>query len=64
MLFLSRKLSQTKTYTVDNKSDHDRGVIVEHELLQGWALGGFTRADGKNRQVRYRFKLAVAKGKT
>ncbi|MDB5325935.1 MAG: hypothetical protein JWM57_1504 [Phycisphaerales bacterium] len=63
VLFLSRKLSQTKTYSIENKSDHDRGVIVEHELLQGWALVDSPEPMEKT-DVRYRFKLAVAKGKT
>ena len=63
VLFLSRKLSQTKTYTVENKSDHDRGVIVEHELLRGWSLVDSPEPMEKT-DVRYRFKVAVTKGKT
>jgi hypothetical protein len=58
------KVRQTKTYTIKNRSTHDRTVLVEHPIRGDWKL----LTDGKARIERsrdsYRFPIQVAAGKT
>ena len=63
VLLVSVRQSQAKTYAVQNKAERDATVIVEHPLYQGWDLVETSEPMEKTDQ-RYRFKLAVAKGKT
>ncbi|MCI0376607.1 MAG: DUF4139 domain-containing protein, partial [Gemmataceae bacterium] len=57
------KLRQTKTYTVKNRSTHNRTVILEHPIRTDWKLIDPAKPIEKSRDV-YRFSLAVAAGKT
>ena len=63
VLLVSVRQSQAKTYAVQNKGDRDNAVIVEHPLYDGWNLVE-TPEPMEKTDRRYRFKLAVAKGKT
>jgi hypothetical protein len=63
VLQLSRRQSKTKTYSIENKADKDRTVIVEHPLQENWKLVD-TAEPMETTSVRYRFKLTVPKGKT
>ncbi len=57
------KLRQTKTYTIKNRSTHDRVVILEHPIRGDWKLIDPKKPAEKTRDV-YRFSTAVAAGKT
>ncbi|MCI0638547.1 MAG: DUF4139 domain-containing protein [Gemmataceae bacterium] len=57
------KLRQTRTYTIKNRSTHNRTVILEHPIRGDWKLIDPAKPIEKSRDV-YRFSLAVAAGKT
>jgi hypothetical protein len=58
-LVLSRKLVASQTYAVDNKSDKDKMLVIEHPIRQGWKLVD-TRSPAETTPTLYRFKgLAV-----
>ena len=38
VLTITRKLISSQDYIADNKSDHDKTLIVEHPIKQGWSL--------------------------
>jgi hypothetical protein len=59
----SHKLRDTKTYTLTNRSKHDRTVIVEHPIRTEWKLVEPAKANEQSRDV-YRFEVKVAAGKT
>jgi hypothetical protein len=59
----SHKLRDTKTYTLTNRSKHDRTVIVEHPIRTDWKLVEPAKAAEQSRDV-YRFEVKVAAGKT
>ncbi len=61
VLQLTRKNVQSMTYTIDNKSDRDKGVIVEHPVIYDWKLVG-TDEPFETTQSLYRFKVPAAKG--
>jgi hypothetical protein len=54
---------QTRTYTIKNRSVHDRQVILEHPIRTGWKLTDPKAAIEQTRDL-YRFLVAVPAGKT
>ncbi|HWY86387.1 MAG TPA: hypothetical protein VNX28_06670, partial [Gemmataceae bacterium] len=56
------KLRQTKTYTIKNRSTHDRTVILEHALRGDWKLIDPKKPSEKTRD-HYRFTVQVPAGK-
>jgi hypothetical protein len=56
------KLQETKTYTIKNRSTHDRQVIVEHPIRKDWKLLK-TKPAETSRNV-YRFKVDAPAGET
>ncbi len=59
----THKLRETKTYTVANRSKHDRALIVEHPIRTDWKLVEPAKPNEQSRDV-YRFEVQVAAGKT
>ncbi len=57
------KVRHTRTYTMKNRSTHDRKMVIEHPITAGWKLLEPEKAADKSRDV-YRFETAVAAGKT
>jgi hypothetical protein len=57
------KLRETKTYTIHNRSPHDRLVILEHPRRGDWKLVEPAKAAEETRDV-YRFQVKVAASKT
>jgi len=57
------KLRQTKTYTIKNRSTHNRTVVLEHPIRTGWTLIDPKKPSEKTRD-HYRFTVEVASGKT
>src|ERR1019366_1742660 len=55
-------LRQTKTYTIKNRSTHDRQVILEHPIRSEWKLTDAKKAVEQTRDL-YRFQVAVPAGK-
>lgn len=62
VLQLSRRQWKKKTYTIENKGDHDRTVILEHPLQENWKLVD-TAEPMETTNARYRFKTTVPKAK-
>ncbi len=56
------KSRQTRTYTVKNRSTHDRLVILEHPIRTDWTLVEPKKASEKTRSM-YRFEVKVPAGK-
>ncbi len=56
------KIRQTKTYTIKNRSTHERTVILEHPIQSEWKLVDMKPAE-KTRS-HYRFSVVVAAGKS
>lgn len=56
------KLRQTKTYTLKNRSTHDRTVIIEHPIQSNWKL--VDQKPSEKTRSHYRFAVAVNSGKT
>jgi hypothetical protein len=56
------KLRQTKTYTIKNRSTHDRTIILEHPIQSDWKLVGQKPAE--QTRSHYRFNVTVASGKS
>jgi len=59
---VTRKQVFTQDYLNENKSDHDKTLLIEHPVRQGWKLVEPAKADESTEQV-YRFKGKVAAGK-
>jgi len=57
------KVRQTKTYTLKNRSTHERTVIIEHPIRSDWKLIEPEKPLEKTRD-HYRFSTVVAAGKT
>jgi hypothetical protein len=55
-------LRETKSYTIRNRSPHDRLVVLEHPVRSGWKLIEPTKPE-ETRDV-YRFQVKVPSGKT
>jgi hypothetical protein len=62
VLILTRKNQFTQEYLADNKSDHDKTLIVEHPIRQGWKLID-TDKPIETTDTLYRFKGTVTPGK-
>jgi hypothetical protein len=56
-------MRQTKTYTVKNRSTHERLVIIEHPIRADWKLVDPKKPADKSRDV-YRFQVIVPAGAT
>ncbi len=63
VLYLTHKLLQTQNYVAQNKSDHDKVLIVEHPRQAGWDLVDTQKEIEKTDAV-YRFRTPVAAGKS
>jgi hypothetical protein len=57
------KTRESKTYTIKNRTEHDRMVLLEHPYRPTYKLVKPETAEERARDV-YRFKVAVAAGKT
>jgi hypothetical protein len=57
------KEREIRTYTIKNRSMHDRVVIVEHPIRSGWKLVDPVKPAEQTRSV-YRFEVKVASGTT
>ncbi|MBI1831769.1 MAG: hypothetical protein HYR84_10000, partial [Planctomycetes bacterium] len=53
---------QTKTYTIKNRSTHDRSVILEHPIKKDWKLFEPKKPIEQTRDL-YRFMVSVPSGK-
>ncbi len=62
VLFVSRKHVFSQDYQFENKSDHDKSLIVEHPLRQGWKLVDSDKPIETTESL-YRFRGHVAAGK-
>ncbi|MSQ96847.1 MAG: hypothetical protein EXR98_20155 [Gemmataceae bacterium] len=63
-LFANSDMRETKTYTIKNRSPHDREVILEHPIRSAyWKLVEPKKPAEQTRDL-YRFQVAVAAGKT
>jgi hypothetical protein len=62
-LSLAVKLREAKTYTLKNRSPHDRVVLVEHPYRAGFKLVSEATPKERARDV-YRFEVPVAAGET
>jgi len=60
---LSYKDVFSQDYVAENKGDHDKTLIIEHPLRQGWKLVEPAKADETTDKL-YRFKGTVAAGKS
>ncbi len=54
---------QTKTYTIKNRSTHDRELILEHPIKAEWKLFTPKKPAEQTRDL-YRFQVSVPAGKT
>jgi hypothetical protein len=63
ILYITHKLVQTQGYVAENKSDHDKMLIVEHPRMQGWDLVDTPTPMEKTDNV-YRFRESLPAGKT
>src|SRR5204862_5177422 len=61
-LVLTRKQSFSQEYLADNKSDHEKTLIIEHPIHQSWKLVD-TDKPIETTDTLYRFKGKVAAGK-
>jgi hypothetical protein len=61
-LEVTRKLVHAQHYTAENKADHDKTLVVEHPLRNGWKLVEPEKPAEKTDAV-YRFRLPIAAGK-
>jgi hypothetical protein len=63
ILHATHRLRRTATYTVRNRSEHDRRVIIEHPYQTDWALVTPDKPAERSRDV-YRFEVKVGPNKT
>ena len=63
VLVLSLKSVSAKEYSFENKSDHDKTVVIEHPLRTGWNLVE-TPKPVETTNALYRFEQGVGKGKS
>jgi hypothetical protein len=61
VLFVTRKEVRSQDYIAENKSDHEKALIVEHPRTSGWDLVNTPEPMEKTDSV-YRFKTSVAAG--
>jgi hypothetical protein len=57
------KVRHTRSYTLKNRSTHERTTIIEHPITSGWKLLEPEKATEKSRDV-YRFEVKVPAGKS
>ena len=62
VLVLTNKSVSSKEYSIENKADHDKKVVVEHPLRDGWKLVD-SSAPVETTNNLYRFEQPVAAGK-
>ncbi len=63
VLELTRKLVMAKEYSVENKADHDKTLVLESPVRAGWKLAD-TPAPAETTDKLNRFQFNVAAGKT
>jgi hypothetical protein len=63
ILYTTTKLRETKTYTVKNRNDAERVVLIEHPIRNEFKLVD-TDKPAETASDFYRFKVKVAPGKT
>src|SRR5262249_44284478 len=63
ILHATRKLRQTRNYTVKNRSAHDRLVLLEHPYRSDWTLVVPEKPAERSRDV-YRFEVKAESNKT
>jgi hypothetical protein len=63
ILHLTQKLRQSKQYTVQNRSEHPRLVLVEHPYRSDWKLVGHDETVQRSRDV-YRFEIKTEPGQS
>ena len=63
VLQITRKSVSAKEYNLDNKSDHDKTIVIEHPVRDGWKLVE-TAAPVETTDKLYRFQQTLAAGKT
>ncbi len=63
VLQLTRKSVSAKEYSVENKSEHDKTLVIEHPVRESWKLVE-TPAPVETTDKLYRFQQALAVGKT
>jgi hypothetical protein len=59
----THKFRQAKTYTVKNRSEHERLVLLEHPYRADWKLVTPEKAGERSRDV-YRFEVKAVPGKS
>jgi hypothetical protein len=62
VLQLTRKHVSGQDYIVENKGDHDKVIVIEHPLRQGWKLVDSPKPF-ETTDTLYRFKESVTAGK-
>jgi hypothetical protein len=60
-LHAARKLRETKTYLIKNRSEQDRTLLIEHTIRADWSLVTPQEPNERSREV-YRFQLKVPAG--
>jgi len=63
VLIVTSKQTARMSYTIKNRSDENKLVLVEHPVREQWKLVAPEKADETTRSM-YRFAVAVAPGKT
>ncbi len=63
VLQVTRKSVSAKEYSAENKSDHDKTLVIEHPVREGWKLVE-TPAPLETTDKLYRFQQSLAAGKT
>jgi hypothetical protein len=58
IMHLTYRLRETKTYTVKNRSEHDRAVLIEHPYRPGYELISPSKPEERTRDV-YRFLVSA-----
>jgi hypothetical protein len=64
ILYSTTKLRETKTYTIVNRNDAERLVLVEHPVRNDFHLTDDTAKPAETASDVYRFELKVPAGKT
>jgi hypothetical protein len=63
VLHTTRKLRDTRTYVIKNRTEQDRTLVLEHPLRMDWTLVAPEKPTERSRDV-YRFQLSVPAGKS
>ncbi len=62
IIHATHRVRHTKRYTVKNRSEHERLVLVEHPYVSGWALTTPAKAEERTRDL-YRFEVKAEPNK-